>query len=186
MAVNTHKQAHAGASLVIRCLQLHWYWPGMTRDVRLRVRQCEVCQASKHGRPTETTGRRRLYASRLWQVVAVDLVGPMPLSARRNTWILVLTDHFTRWTDALAIPGASAPTVARALDQNVFCYLGLPEQIHTEQGAQFQSQLMGDLCQIWAVNQSRTTPYHPQGNGDVEQNNRMLGDALRSLFLGRG
>jgi len=69
--------------------------------------------------------------------VAVDLVGPMLLSARGNTWILVLTDHITRWADALAIPDATAPTVARALDQNVLCYFGLPEQIHTDQGAQF-------------------------------------------------
>jgi len=118
--------------------------------------------------------------------VAVDLVGPMPLSARGNTWILVLTDHFSQWADALAIPDATAPTVARALNQNVFCYLGLPKQIHTERSAQFQSQLMGDLCRICGVRQSRTTPYHPQGNGVVEWNNRMLGDALRSLLLGRG
>jgi len=81
----------------------------MTRDIRLRVRQCEVCQASKHRRPTETTGRHRLYASRPWQVVAVDLVGPLPLSAKGNTWIRVLTDHFTRWADALAIPDATTP-----------------------------------------------------------------------------
>jgi len=60
--------------------------------------------------------------------------------------MLVLTDHFTRWADALAIPDVSAPTVARALDQYAFCYFGLPEQIHTDQGA--QSQLMGDLCRI--------------------------------------
>jgi len=60
--------------------------------------------------------------------------------------MLVLTDHFMRWADALAIPDASAPTVARAPDQHVFCYFGLPEQIHSDQGAQFQSQLMSDLC----------------------------------------
>jgi len=67
---DTHKQAHSGVSRVIRCLRLRWCWPGMTRDVRLQVRQCKVCQASKHGRPTETTGRRRLYAGRPWQIVA--------------------------------------------------------------------------------------------------------------------
>jgi len=133
----------------------------MTRDVRLRVRKCEVCQASKHGRSTETAGRRRLHAGRPWQVVAVDLVGPIPTTVRGNNWILVLTDHFTRWADALAIPDTSAPTSARALDQQVFCYFGLPEQIHTDQGAQFQSQFMSDLCRTWGVNQSWTTPYHP-------------------------
>jgi len=44
---------------------------------------------------------------------------------------------------------------------------------------------MSDLCRLWGVNQSRSTLYHPQGNGGVERNNRMLGNALRSLLLGR-
>jgi len=52
----------------------------------------------------------------------------MPLSVRGNNWILVITDHFTQWADTLAIPDVSVPTVARALDQQVFCYFGLPEQ----------------------------------------------------------
>jgi len=108
----------------------------------------------------------------------------MAMSVKGNNWILVLTDHFTWWADVLAIPDASAPTVARALDQQVFCYFGLPEQIHSDQGAQFQSQLMSDLCKTWEVNQSRTTPYHPQGDRVVERNNRMLGDSPRSLLIG--
>jgi len=121
-------------------------------------------------------------------VVAVDLVRPIHLTPRGNNWILVLTDHFTRWADALATSDASASTVAWALDQNVFCYLGLPKQMHSDsdQGAQFQSQLMCDLCQLWGGNQSKTTMYHPQGNGVVKCNNRMLGDTLRSLLLDRG
>jgi len=183
---DAHKQAHAGIQRVLTKLRLRWYWPNMERDVRLRIKQCEICQASKHGRLPAEAGWQRLYAGRPWQVVAVDLVGPMPMTPRENSWILVLTDHFTRWADALAIPDASAPTVAGVLDQHVFCYFGLPEQLHSDQGSQFQSQLMGDLCRLWGVNQSRTTPYHPQGNGVVERNNRMLGDALRSLLLGRG
>jgi len=108
----------------------------------------------------------------------------MPTTVRGNNWILVLTDHFTWWADALAISDASAPTVARAFHQQVFCYFGLPEQIHSDQGAQLQTQLMSDLCKTWGVNQSRTTPYHLQGNGVVEWNSRMLGDSLRSLLIG--
>jgi len=57
----------------------------------------------------------------------------------------MLTDHFTRWAVTLAIPDAFAPMVAWALDQYVFCYFGLPKQIHTNQGAQFQSQIMRPL-----------------------------------------
>jgi len=121
-------------------------------DVRLRVKQREICQASKHGRLPGEAGRRRLYAGRPWQVIAVDLVGPMPITPRGNSWILILTDHFTRWADALAIPDASAPIVARGLDQNMFCYFGLPEQLHSDQGAQFQSQLLSNLCCLRRVN----------------------------------
>jgi len=73
---DTHKQASAGVQHVFTKLQLRWYWPRMRRDIRLKVKQCEICQASKHGRPPGDLGWRRLYAGRPWQVVAVDLVGP--------------------------------------------------------------------------------------------------------------
>jgi len=63
--------------------------------------------------------------------MVVDLIEPMPLSVSGNIWILVLTDHFTQWADILLIPDMSAPTVVRALDQYVFSYFGLPEQILT-------------------------------------------------------
>jgi len=165
---------------------IHWSWAAdqvssapvvLARNVRLWVRKFEICQARKQDRSTETTTRRRLHSSRPWQVVAVELVGPMPTFERSNNLILVLTDHFVRWTDALDIPDASAPTLAKISDHNVFWYFGLPEQMHIDQGTQFQSQLMSDFCKTWRVNQSWTTPYHPQGNGAVERNNRRLDDS---------
>ena len=97
----------------------------MTADVRRLLKTCEVCQLAKTGVMEGTQGRRRLYAGRPWQKLAVDLVGPMPVTHRGNQWILVLTDHFTRWQDALAICDATAPVVAAALDERVFCYMGL-------------------------------------------------------------
>ena len=134
---DAHNQVHSGFMRTLQRIRLSWYWPGMTRDVRSLLARCEVCQAAKHGGAAATAGTGRLHCGRPWQVVAVDLVGPMPTTPRGNTWILVLTDHFTRWSDALAIPDATAPVVARALDERVFCYLGLPESIHSDQGAQF-------------------------------------------------
>ena len=108
-----------------------------------------------------------MFAGRPWQKVAVDLVGPMPETPRGNKWILVLTDHFTRWQDAIPLVDATAPTVATALEERVFCYLGVPEQLHSDQGAQFEGELMAELCDLWGTQKTRTSPYHPQGNGMV-------------------
>ena len=94
---------------------------------------------------------------------------------------MVVVDHFTRWQDAFLLPDATASTVATALEERVFCYHGLPEQIHSDQGTQFESELMAELCDLWSVQKSRTTPYHPQGNGVVERENRGLGDSMCSI-----
>ena len=180
-----HVMAHAGVQKTIKRLQLNWYWPGMTADVRRYIGQCEICQRAKTGGLQPAQGRRRLYAGRPWQKVAVDLVGPMPETPRGNKWILVISDHFTRWQDAFPLPDATAPTVATTLEERVFCYLGLPEQIHSDQGAQFEGELMAELCDLWGIQKTRTSPYHPQGNGVVERGNRTLGDSLRALLLSK-
>ena len=182
----THQMSHSGVGRTIARLQLTWYWVGLHADVRRIVRSCEVCQKAKAGGLQPTKGRQRMYAGRPWQKLAVDLVGPMPETRAGNRWILVITDHFTRWQDAIPVPDATAPVVAATLDQRVFCYLGLPEQLHSDQGAQFESQLMEELCTLWGVEKTHTTPYHPQSNGLVERGNRSLGDSLRTLLLRRG
>ena len=112
---------HSGIVRTLRRIQLTWYWPGLTAQVRRLVQTCEICQTAKHGGTKDPQSRQRLYAGRPWQKVAVDLVGPMPTTPKGNKWILVLTDHFTRWQDALALPDATAPVVAAALDDQVFC-----------------------------------------------------------------
>ena len=105
---------------------------------------------------------------------------------RGNQWILVLSDHFTRWLGAIQLADATAPTVATALNERILCYFGLPEQLHSNLGKQFQSRLMAELSNLWRVDQTHTTPYHPQSNKVVERGNRVLGDALRALLRDRG
>ena len=157
----------------------------MTGDVRRLVRSCEICQAAKPSTNPISGNRQRLFAGRPWQVVSIDLVGPLTTTPRGNKMILVLSDHFTRWRDALPIPDGTTETIANTLDSRVFAYFGLPERIHSDRGAQFESGLMKELCQIWGVHKSRTTGYHPQGNGVCEWGNKDIGNALRALLLNR-
>ena len=83
------------------------------------------------------------------QVLSVDLVKPLTPTPRENTNIFVHSDHhFTRRRDALSVQNGSAETIAETLEEWVFCFLEVPERIHTDQGAQFKSQLMAKLCAL--------------------------------------
>ena len=79
------------------------------------------------------------------EVVAVDIVGPLSESTTGNFYLLVAGDYFTRWVKAYPIPNHKTVTVARKLIQGLFCRFSAPEQIHSDQGQQFESCLIGEI-----------------------------------------
>ena len=180
-----HESAHLGIGKTAARIRLEWYWPGMFADVRRYVSACANCQQSKVVKSKLNEGQYHLYAGRPWQTLAVDLRGPFPKTERGNTQILVMTDHFTRWCDAIPIPDGKTDTVEKTLEERVIAYFGNPEKIHTDQGRQFESQLFKELCSLWGTKKTRSSPYHPQGNSVVERLNRTLGASLRALLIGR-
>ena len=74
----------------------------------------------------------------------------------------------------VAIHNQEALTVAKKLVDEVFCRFGIPEQLHSDKGKQFEGILMKEICKILNISKSRTTSYHPQGDGLVERFNRTL------------
>ena len=180
--LDIHRQAHLGATKTLAAIKLNWYWPGMTGLVRRLVRECTACQGAK-APPTRNRARNRLYAKRPWQVLAIDLFGPLQQTRSGNNVVLVMTVHFTRCCDAIPLPDGRAATVARALDERVFAYFEIPERIHLDQGRQFQSELFQACCDLWGCEKTKTTLYRPQGNSVVERLNRALGNSLRALLI---
>ena len=68
------------------------------------------------------------------QLMAVDILGPLPESGEGNSFVLVVSNYFTKWMEAFPMPNQEASTVATKLVDEVFCRFSMPEQLHSDQG----------------------------------------------------
>ena len=105
--------------------------------------------------------------------VAVDVL-TMPLTSRGNRYIVVFMDYFTKWAEAFAVPDQQAPTIARLLVDNIVCRHGVPEELLSDRGANFLSDLILEMCRILGIKKLNTSGYHPQTDGLVEKFNSTL------------
>ena len=110
----------------------------------------------------------------LMQIVAVDILGQLPESEAGNSYILVAGDYVTKWMEAYAIPNEETTTIAKKLVDEMFCRFSPPEQLHSDQGRQFEYTLMKEICDILKIKKTRTSAYIPQCDGLVERFNRTL------------
>ena len=101
-------------------------------------------------------------------------MGPLPETSRGNKYILVIADYFTKWSEAYPIPNMEAITVAKCLVNEFICRFGVPEQLHSDQGRNFESKVIKNICDLLQIRKTRTSPYHPQSDGLVERFNRTL------------
>jgi transposase InsO family protein len=114
--------------------------------------------------------------------IAIDIMGPFPMSKHGNKYLLVAMDYFTKWPEAYPLPDQEAKTVAKVLVCEFFCRFGTPLELHSDQGRNFESMLIKEVCELLYIKKTRTTPYHPQSDGMVERHNRTLATQL-SMFV---
>ena len=175
--------AHLGVKRTVARLHEKYFWYDMRADVRSWLAQCGVCVRAKGpGGRTRKNPMTIVRSGTPFERIAIDMYGPLPETARGNSKILVITCYFTKWVEAYALPDETAETVAEALVNDFVSRYGTPVSIHSDQGRNFESTLFQEVCRLLGIRKTRTTAYHPEGNGMVERFNRTMGAMIRSLI----
>ena len=111
--------------------------------------------------------------------MAADILGPVTRAKISGAkYILVLTVYFTKYVVCVPLETTTAEDVARAIVENWVLTFGAPDCLHTDQGSNFCSELLLEVLKILGIETTRTSPYHPQGNGTVERHNRFVADVI--------
>ncbi len=143
------------------------------------VRRCKRCICRKTA-PSTAADLVNITSSSPMELVCIDYLS-LETSKGGYENILVITDHFSRYAQAIPTRNQTARTTARALFENFFVHYGFPARLHSDKGANFESKVIRKLCQITGMKKTRTTPYHPMGNGIVERFNSTLLNMMGTL-----
>ena len=174
-----HAVAHAKVERTLAQLRRRFYWSGMEGAARRFQQTCVPCSLQK-GRTECRAPLQPFEVSYPLEVVALDFL-TLGRPADRCQNILVATDMFTKYGWAIPTGDQTAQSTVRALWANIIQPYGCPARFHSDRGPNFEATMMKDLCDLYGVTKSRTTPYHPAGNGGTERFNSTLLDMLRTL-----
>ena len=175
---------HLGVKKTKEKLTKSYYWYNLLQDVKLHVKRCDICEANKLPTKSPRAPMGHLSSGAPWDTLALDYLGPLPETARGNKYILVITDHFTKYVEVIPVPNQHAEDCASRLLNDIIARWGTPLRIHSDQGATFESRVFKELCRLLEVRKTRTSPRNPRGNGQVERFNRTLLKMVKSYLCG--
>lgn len=175
---------HQGAERTTQRIKAKYYWHRMSQDITAFVASCPECSQWKKSNRRSRCEMSTFHAGVPMERVHLDFLGPLPKTKNGNEHILVMVDQYTKWVECVPLPSQTAEITARAAVDQFFSRFGIPLQIHTDRGSNFESKLFSHVCELLQITKTRTTAYRPSANGQVERYNRTLMDAVR-CFVGR-
>ena len=164
---------HLGVTKTLAKVKQRYYWPGMVADVRSLLRHCGLC------------GRRKSPAKRRIAPLQQYKVGEPMERWLWTCWghchfvgygsrVMVVGDYCSKWMEAYPLPDARAETVADKFVKEFVCRFGVPLELHSDQGTNFESAVFAEMCRVLGISKTRTTAYNQKSDGMVERFNKTL------------
>ena len=138
---------HLGIERTISLLCDRFYWPNMAQEIESYVQSCLQCLSFK--RSLEKDNLNPSEATRLMELVHIDYLtieAPKNSKSLKDVNILIVTDHFIQYAKAYITPNQKASTIAKTLWDKFFVHYGFPEKVFSDQGRNFESKLLKELC----------------------------------------
>ena len=180
-ACHADASCHLGVTRTLKMLERFFWWVGMEVCTKWWVRRCLKCQARKTSRQTVRWPVLPIPLPNSPGVaVSVDYFGPLPITARGNSYILLFTDRFSRRADIFAVTTAefTAEGTANILVNRFIPLWGCPSTLLSDNGPQFCARLATAVYKLLGIHKLTTSAYHPSGNGGVERVNHTMAQML--------
>ena len=146
--------------------------------------KCDICASTKSPYRAPRAPMGRMQVGEPLDRLSVDFLGPLPVTPRNNRYILLATDHFSKWVEIMAVPDQTAKTCANKLPNEVVARYGCPLTILSDQGGAFESAVFHELCRLLEIKKTRTSPRNPRCNGLAERFNRSLLRMIKAYLQG--
>jgi hypothetical protein len=177
---------HAGLQELLPVLEDRFYFDDARKVISLYVECCRTCQRVRKFKYLPNYWARQmgsLKASRVGDIWGMDLVGLGEAESEGDKYVLVVTDHMTRFEVLVPLVNKEAVTVAKALYEEIFCKFGIPAQILSDQGSEFVSRVMDQLVEWLGASRRFISTGNPGGNGVVERFNGEIVRAVKKMRL---
>lgn len=166
---------HSGRAATYHKIYAKYWWPSMRKQIYAFVDSCMSCQTIKPRTHVPFGLLQPLPpTSRLFQRVGIDFVGPITPSLNNNRHILVLVDYYTHWAEAFPLPEQTSERIVNVFIEHIIPRFGCPEELLSDRGANFLSNLSHQLYTAMRTKKLSTTAYHPQTNGLTERTNGII------------
>ena len=169
---------HEGIRRTQQRISRYYHWKNIYQEVEEYVKSCETCGKNKMDHLPKAEIKNFPHPQRIGERIHIDLFGPLRLTARKNRFVLVAVDAYSKWTELIPLTSKDPKGIIKALTERINPN-GTVNILVSDQGTEFKAAQVREYCEQNNVQQEFCNPYHQSSNGLVERQNLTIANALR-------